>query len=84
MARASGTVSSASGKMVVGDDEVEAEAPRGFGFGEGAHAGVDGDDQPHAVGIGGFAARSIAGRSLRGGDAARESALRRRAFRWRS
>ena len=41
-------------QMVVGDDEVEAEAAGGFCFSEGAHAGVDGDDEAHAVGIGGF------------------------------
>ena len=37
--------------MMVGDDEVEAEALRGFGFGKGAHAGVHRDDQAHALGI---------------------------------
>ena len=40
--------------MMVGDDEVEAEAARGFSFGEGAHAGVDGDDEANAVGVCGF------------------------------
>ncbi len=39
---------------MVGDDEVEAEAARGFSFSEGAHAGVDGDDEADAVGVGGF------------------------------
>ena len=33
------------GKVVVGDDEVEAEAGGFFGGGEGADAGVDGDDE---------------------------------------
>ncbi len=41
-------------KMVVGDDEVEAEALRGFGFGKGAHAGVYSDDETNALGICGF------------------------------
>ena len=40
--------------MVVGDDEVEAEAARGFSFSECAHAGVDGDDDANAFGVGGF------------------------------
>ena len=40
--------------MVIGDDEVEAEAARGFSFSEGAHAGVDGDDDADAFGVGGF------------------------------
>jgi len=34
--------------MVIGDDEVESETARGFCFGKGAHAGVDGDDEAHA------------------------------------
>ena len=38
--------------MMVGDDEVEAEPLRGFSFGEGAHAGVDCDDEPNALGMG--------------------------------
>ena len=42
------------GKMVVGDDEVEAEAARGLSFSEGAHAGVDGDDKADAFGVGCF------------------------------
>ena len=41
-------------QMVIGDDEVEAEAARGFSFSEGAHAGVDGDDEADAFGVGGF------------------------------
>ena len=40
--------------MVVGDDQVQAEAARGFGFGKGAHAGVDGDDDANAFGVRGF------------------------------
>ena len=43
-----------SRKMVVGDDEVEAEALRGFCFGKGAHSGVDSDDETNTLGIGGF------------------------------
>ncbi len=39
---------------MIGDDEVEAEAARGLGFGEGAHSGVDGDDDADALGVGGF------------------------------
>ena len=39
------------GEVVVGDDEIEAEAARGFRFGKGAHAGVDGDDEAHAIGV---------------------------------
>ena len=37
--------------MMIGDDEVQAEAARGFRFGKGAHAGIDRDDEAHAVGI---------------------------------
>jgi hypothetical protein len=37
--------------MVVGDDEVEAEAARGFSFRECAHASVDGDDNAHTFGV---------------------------------
>ena len=40
--------------MVVGDDEVEAQPACGLGFSEGAHAGVDGDDQADAFGISSF------------------------------
>ena len=40
--------------MVIGDDEVEAEALRGFRFSKGAHAGVDGDDEANAFGVGGL------------------------------
>ena len=38
-------------KMMIGDDEVEPEALRSLSFGEGAHAGIDGDDESHAVGV---------------------------------
>ena len=41
-------------QMVVGDDEVEAEAARGFSFSEGAHAGVDRDDDADTVGVSRF------------------------------
>ena len=51
MASAVGSVSSADAKMMVGDDEVKAEATRSFSLGEGAHAGVDGDDEANALGI---------------------------------
>jgi hypothetical protein len=39
---------------VIGDDEVEAEAARSFSFGEGAHSGVDGDNDADAFGVGRF------------------------------
>ena len=42
------------GKVVVGDDEVEAEGLGGAGGGEGADAGVDADDEADAFGGGGF------------------------------
>ena len=38
-------------EVMVGDDEVEAETARGFSFSEGAHAGVDGDDDANAFGV---------------------------------
>src|SRR4029077_246006 len=38
------------GKMMVGDDQVHSGAARSFGGGESADAGVNTDDQPHAVG----------------------------------
>ncbi len=37
---------------MVGDDQVDSGAPRGFGGGKGADARVHADDQPHAVGGG--------------------------------
>src|ERR1039458_2121966 len=40
--------------MVICNDEVEAEAARGFSFSEGAHAGVDGDDDANALGVSRF------------------------------
>ena len=44
-----------SGRQVmVGDDEVEAEAARGFRFSEGPHAGIDGDNDADALGVGRF------------------------------
>ena len=42
------------GQVVVGDDEIEAQPARGFRFGKGAHAGVDGDDEADAFGVGRF------------------------------
>ena len=39
-------------QVMVGDDQVHSGAPRGFGGGKGADAGVHADDQPHAVGGG--------------------------------
>ena len=42
------------GQVVVGDDEVEAEAARGIGFSKRAHARVDGDDDANAFGLGRF------------------------------
>ena len=41
-------------EVMVGDDEVEAESAGCFRFGEGAHAGVNGDDEADAIGIGGL------------------------------
>ena len=40
------------GKVVVGDDEVEVEGAGLVGGGEGADAGVDGDDEADAGGCG--------------------------------
>lgn len=40
--------------MVIGDDEVEAEPACGCGFGDGAHAGIDGDDEADSGGVGFF------------------------------
>ena len=42
------------GQVVVGDDQVDSNAPHSFRRGEGANAGVDADDEPHAVGGGAF------------------------------
>ena len=83
MARAAGRVSCASGKMVIGDDEVEAEAARGFSFSEGAHAGVDGDDDANAVGVGRFKHARL--HAVAVAEAMRDVKARdrRRAFRWR-
>ena len=39
-------------QVMIGDDEIEAEAARGFSLGKGAHAGVDGDDNADAFGVG--------------------------------
>ena len=41
-------------QVMVGDDQIQAQPPRGFSFGKGAHAGVDGDDDANAFGVGGF------------------------------
>jgi hypothetical protein len=41
-------------QMVIGDDEVEAETTCGFSLSEGAHAGVDGDHDAYALGVGRF------------------------------
>ena len=38
-------------QMMIGDDEVESEAARGFSFSDGAHARVDSDDDTHAFGM---------------------------------
>ncbi len=40
--------------MVIRNDEVEAKTARGFRFSESAHAGVDGDDDADAFGVGRF------------------------------
>ena len=69
---------------MVGDDEVEAEAARGFGFGKGSHAGVDGDDQADAVGVGGLEHAGLQAVALAKAMRHMEAALRRRASRWRS
>src|ERR1700693_4614315 len=39
-------------KVMVGDDQVDSNAPLGFSGGEGANAGVDADDEPHAASSG--------------------------------
>src|SRR5580692_2444714 len=39
-------------EVVVGDDEVHAEAMRGFGGGEGSNAGINADDEMNACGGG--------------------------------
>ena len=72
------------GQVMVGDDEVEAEAPRGFSFGKGAHAGVDGDDEAHAVGVRGFKHARLQAVALAEAMRHMKARLRRRAFRWRS
>jgi len=41
-------------KMVIRNDEVETEPARGFSFGEGAHAGVNGDHNANPIGVGRF------------------------------
>ncbi len=43
-----------SRQVMVGDDQVDAEALRGFGGGEGADAHVDADDEANACGCGAF------------------------------
>jgi hypothetical protein len=40
--------------VVIGDDEIEAEAARGFSFSECAHAGVNSDDDADAIGVSRF------------------------------
>ena len=54
MASAAGSASWACRQVVVGDDEIQAQPARGFCFGKGAHAGVDGDDEANALGVGRF------------------------------
>ena len=41
-------------QMVIGNDEVETEATRGFSRLKGSHASVHGDDEASTVGVGGF------------------------------
>ena len=41
-------------QMMVGDDQVQAQAARGFGLGKGSHAGVHRNDQPDALGVSRF------------------------------
>ncbi len=84
MASAAGTASPASGKMVVGDDQIEAQPARGFRFGKGAHAGVDGDDQPHALGVRRFEHARLQAVALAQAVRHVEARRRRRASRWRS
>ena len=43
-----------AGKVVVGDDEIDARAPRALGRGKGTSAGIDADDQSNAAGGGAF------------------------------
>ena len=41
-------------QVMVGDDQIQTQPPRGFRFGKGAHAGVDGDHDANAVGVRSF------------------------------
>ena len=41
-------------QVVIGDDEVESETARGFGFDESPHTGVDGDNDANALGVSRF------------------------------
>ena len=43
-----------SGQVMIGDDEIDAEAPRGLRRGKGANAHVDADDEANACGCGAF------------------------------
>ena len=71
-------------QVMVGDDQVEAQPARGLRFGKGAHAGVDGDHQAHALGVRRFEHARLQAVAL--AQAVRHMKARRRrpASRWRS
>ncbi len=50
--------------MVIGDDEVESQAARGFGLGHSAHSRVDGNDEARAASICSFENRRLQAVSL--------------------
>ncbi len=68
---------------MVGDDEIEAQPARGFCFGKGAHAGVDGDDEADAFGVGRFKHAGLHAVAFAEAMGNVKAGHRRRAFRWR-
>ena len=83
MASASGRASFALEQMVVGDDQIQAQPARGFRLGKGAHAGVDGDDEANALGMGRFEHARLHAVAVAEAMRNMEARRRRRAFRWR-
>ena len=71
-----------SGQVMVGNDEIDAEAMRSFGGSEGADAHVHTDDESNAGGRGALDHIVAHDRSLRECDAGHESRRCRRRVRW--
>ena len=84
MASASGACFVGRWKVMVGDDEVEAEATRSFSLGEGSHPGVDCDHEASALCVGCLKHRGLQSIAFAETVGDVEANRCRRAFQWRS